>query len=48
MTNISFLESIFLISICIVSFIVPVVLLVLGYLMYNKLDRIEEMLRGKQ
>ena len=46
-TNISIFESIFLVVLCIVSFILPIIVLILGYMIYNKLDRIEEMMKGK-
>lgn len=48
MTNISIFESIFLVVFCVVSFIVPIILLVLGYMIYNKLGRIEEMIKSKE
>lgn len=48
MTNIGIYETIFLVIICVVSFVIPVVLLILGYLIYNKVDRIEEMIKSKE
>jgi hypothetical protein len=47
MTNIGYVESIFLISICLANLVVPALLLVFGFLIYTKLNRIEEMLNQK-
>jgi hypothetical protein len=47
MTYVGNVETIFLILTCLVNLIVPIILLVFGYLIYSKLNRIEEMLRNK-
>jgi hypothetical protein len=47
MINIGSIETIFLILICVINLVVPAILLVFGYLIYTKINRIEEMLIDK-
>jgi hypothetical protein len=47
MINVGPIEGFFLLLICLVNLVIPGFLLVFGYLIYTKLNRIEEMLKDK-